>query len=71
MHTRLLPVLLGADKGCKWSTQASKGECVPEGEAVDVDMDIFSRGLCLPSDIKMTPEQQEIVIAMIRSCFDV
>lgn len=56
MHTRLLPVLLGADKGCKWSTQASKGECVPEGEAVDVDMDIFSRGLCLPSDIKMTPE---------------
>lgn len=42
-----------------------------EGEAVDVGMDIFSRGLCLPSDIKMTPEQQEIVIAMIRSCFDV
>lgn len=42
-----------------------------EGEAVDVGMDIFSRGLCLPSDTKMTPEQQEIVIAMIRSCFDV
>lgn len=42
-----------------------------QGEAVDVGMDIFNRGLCLPSDIKMTPEQQDIVIAMIRSCFDV
>lgn len=42
-----------------------------QGEAVDVGMDIFNRGLCLPSDIKMTVEQQDIVIAMIRSCFDV
>lgn len=42
-----------------------------QGEAIDAGMDIFDRGLCLPSDIKMTPEQQDIVIAMIRSCFDV
>ena len=56
MHTRLLLVLPVADKGCKWSTQASKGECVSEGKVVDIDMVIFSRGLCLPSDIKMTPE---------------
>ena len=42
-----------------------------QGEATDAGMDIFDRGLCLPSDIKMTPEQQDIVIAMIRSCFDV
>ena len=42
-----------------------------QGEAADAGMDIFDRGLCLPSDIKMTAEQQEIVIAMIRSCFDV
>lgn len=42
-----------------------------QGEAVDAGMDIFNRGLCLPSDIKMTPDQQDIVIAMIRSCFDV
>ena len=42
-----------------------------QGEAADAGMDIFDRGLCLPSDIKMTPEQQDIVIAMIRSCFDV
>lgn len=35
----------------------------------DVGMDIFSRGLCLPSDNKMAPEDQERVIAIIRSCF--
>ena len=39
------------------------------GEAVDVGMDIFSRGLCLPSDNKMTPEQQDIIIEVIRRCF--
>ena len=38
-------------------------------EAVDVGMDIFERGLCLPSDNKMTPEQQDIVIELVRSCF--
>lgn len=40
------------------------------GEAVDVGMDIFSRGLCLPSDNKMTFEQQEKVIEVIRTCFE-
>ncbi len=40
------------------------------GEALDVGMDIFQRGLCLPSDIKMTPEEQDAVIEIIRSCFD-
>ena len=38
--------------------------------AADVGADIFARGLCLPSDIKMTPEQQDIVIEIIRRCFD-
>lgn len=36
----------------------------------DVGKDIFARGLCLPSDIKMTNEEQDKVIAIIRSCFD-
>lgn len=40
------------------------------GEGVDVGMDIFQRGLCLPSDIKMIPEQQEIIIEIIRKCFE-
>ncbi len=39
------------------------------GEGIDVGMDIFSRGLCLPSDNKMTPEEQDKIIAVIRDCF--
>ncbi|MBQ4037594.1 MAG: aminotransferase class I/II-fold pyridoxal phosphate-dependent enzyme [Clostridia bacterium] len=34
-----------------------------------VNEDIFRRGLCLPSDIKMTPEEQDRVIDLIRSSF--
>lgn len=37
--------------------------------ANDAGMDIFSRGLCLPSDIKMTPEQQDKVIEIVKRCF--
>jgi dTDP-4-amino-4,6-dideoxygalactose transaminase len=40
------------------------------GSNVDVGMDIFERGLCLPSDNKMTVEQQERVIEIIRRCFE-
>lgn len=39
------------------------------GEVVDVGMDIYNRGLCLPSDNKMTEEQQNTVIEIIRECF--
>lgn len=35
-----------------------------------VGADVFARGLCLPSDIKMTVEQQDQIIAMIHSCFE-
>ena len=34
------------------------------------DVDLFDRGLCLPSDIKMTCEQQERIIEVVRHCFD-
>lgn len=40
------------------------------GEATDVGMDIFDRGLCLPSDNKMTAEEQDRVIKVIRDCFE-
>ncbi len=40
---------------------AVDGECVDE--------DIFERGLCLPSDNKMTKEEQDVIIEAIRSCF--
>ena len=40
------------------------------GGAEDVGADIFDRGACLPSDNKMTEEQQERIIRVIRSCFE-
>lgn len=36
----------------------------------DAGADIFRRGLCLPSDNKMTPEQQDVVIDIIHRCFE-
>lgn len=34
-----------------------------------VDEEIFDRGLCLPSDIKNTPEDMELIIRTVRACF--
>ena len=42
---------------------------IKEEETADVGADIFRRGLCLPSDIKMTKEQQEAVIEVIKNLF--
>lgn len=36
----------------------------------DAGRDLFTRGLCLPSDNKMTAEQQDVIIEVIRRCFD-
>lgn len=38
-------------------------------ETVDVGADLFGRGLCLPSDNKMTVEEQEVIIRLVRACF--
>ena len=35
----------------------------------DVNADLFQRGLCLPSDIKMTEAQQRVIIDCVRGCF--
>ena len=40
-----------------------------KGSGIDVGADIFRRGLCLPSDNKMTPEQQDVIIDIIHRCF--
>lgn len=40
-----------------------------EGTASDIGMDIFHRGLCLPSDNKMTVEEQDQIIEIIKGCF--
>nr|WP_288723680.1 aminotransferase class V-fold PLP-dependent enzyme [uncultured Sellimonas sp.] len=44
----------------------SKGK---DGKPLDVGMDLFQRGLCLPSDNKMTAEEQDIVIEIVKNCF--
>ncbi len=41
-----------------------------EGTGIDIGMDIFDRGLCLPSDNKMTTEQQNRIIEVIKACFE-
>lgn len=41
-----------------------------KGSEVDVGADIFERGLCLPSDNKMTVEQQDRIIDIVRRSFE-
>ena len=36
----------------------------------DAGADIFERGLCLPSDNKMTAEQQNTIIGVLQKCFE-
>lgn len=57
---------------CRAITDAyiNGGDKGKDGNPVDVGMDIFERGLCLPSDNKMTVEYQDKIIDIIRSCFD-
>lgn len=48
----------------------ASGVAVLGSDVRDVGADIFARGLCLPSDNKMTPDQQDAIIATIRACFE-
>jgi dTDP-4-amino-4,6-dideoxygalactose transaminase len=41
-----------------------------DGKISDVGADLFQRGLCLPSDNKMTPDEQDVIIELIRRCFE-
>jgi dTDP-4-amino-4,6-dideoxygalactose transaminase len=49
--------------------RARSNAYIEEGGLVDVGADIFERGLCLPSDNKMTPEQQDVIIEIVKKCF--
>jgi len=40
-----------------------------EDRLQDVGMDIFNRGLCLPSDNKMSSDEQDKIIKIIKDCF--
>lgn len=54
----------------KTNAYISGGALGTDGKPLDVGMDIFERGLCLPSDNKMTPEQQDIIIEIVKKCFE-
>ena len=47
-------------RGCDFVSSSKEG---------DVGADIFHRGLCLPSDNKMTEAEQDAIIEIIRGCF--
>ena len=53
----------------KTNAYISGGVMGKDGKSFDVGMDIFDRGLCLPSDNKLTLEQQNLIIKVIRACF--
>ena len=50
--------------------RARSSAYIAENGCVDVGADIFNRDLCLLSDINMTDEKQDIIIQIIRSCFE-
>lgn len=52
------------------SGRAGSNAYIQENRIIDVGADIFERGLCLPSDNKMTKEEQERIIKIIRACFE-
>lgn len=54
----------------KTNAYIAGGAVGKDGKPLDVGMDLFHRGLCLPSDNKMTPEQQDMIIEMVRTCFE-
>lgn len=54
----------------KSNAYISGGSVGVDGMPLDVGMDIFDRGLCLPSDNKMTEEEQNVVIEIVRACFE-
>lgn len=60
------------DGNCRAETNAYiTGSTVGcDGKLFDVGMDIFHRGLCLPSDNKMTTDNQDKIIEIIKSCFE-
>lgn len=53
----------------KTNAYISGGAVGSDGRPLDVGMDIFHRGLCLPSDNKMSAQQQDVIIEIIKACF--
>ena len=58
------------DGRAKTNAYISGGSVGKDGKPLDVGMDIFHRGLCLPSDNKMTKDQQDQIIEIVKACFN-
>lgn len=50
--------------------RAKTNAYIKRAEVPDAGADIFRRGLCLPSDNKMTQEQQDRIVETVRECFE-
>lgn len=53
----------------KGNGRARSNAYIAEQGMIDVGADIFRRGLCLPSDNKMTMDQVDIIVDIIHRCF--
>ena len=68
---RMNPFITREGSGrAKTNAYIAGGALGKDRKPLDVGMDLFRRGLCLPSDNKMTPEQQDIIIEIIKKCFE-
>ena len=68
---RMNPFITREGSGrAKTNAYISGGSRGKDGKPLDVGMDIFYRGVCLPSDNKMTMEDVDMVVGVIRSCFE-
>ena len=54
---------------CKTNAYIAGGSLGKDGLPLDGGADVFARGLCLPSDNKMTVEEQKRIIEIVRKCF--
>jgi dTDP-4-amino-4,6-dideoxygalactose transaminase len=61
---RMDPFITRKGSGRAWSNAYTDNNGM-----IDVGADIFNRGLCLPSDIKMTKAEQDVVIDIVHRCF--
>ncbi len=68
MHMQ--PIFQGNDFITLAGSGRARTNAYIDGGCVNVSKDIFTRGLCLPSDNKMTAEEQDRIIEIIRSCFE-
>lgn len=68
MHMQ--PIFKDSDFITRYGSVRNLPEMGEDGKPTDIGRDIFSRGLCLPSDNKLTPENQDVIIEIIKSCFE-